>query len=164
MKSAATNPRARPGLVVVIGVGSTLRGDDAAGHAVAAILQSANSPAPLHIITTHQLAPELAVPLSRASLAIVIDAAATSPPGRVTCRPVAAEHWRSRRCCHDNRIDNLLALSQRLFHRAPETWLITIGGASWDYGSPLSPAVVESIPAALHWIDFIAACRLPSRN
>ena len=55
---------------LVIGYGNSLRGDDGAGPYAARLLQNMNDEGGWDIVACHQLTPELAETISRASLVI----------------------------------------------------------------------------------------------
>ena len=147
--------------VLVIGVGNTLRGDDAIGHTVAAALEPYVAQTGIDVVTVHQLLPELALTLRQARLLIVVDAAVDVAPGRVVGkleRPAGG----LRTVGHFETLQNVLDIARRVFHHAPETWTVSIGGARWDVGASLSPAVDAAIPKALHRIEYIIAARCPA--
>ena len=150
--------------VVVICVGNPLRGDDAVGPRAAAALEPAGGDW-YELLVAHQLAPEMALPLSRARLAIVIDAATDLAPGvirrRRIGRPLRPAPGGALGHHHD--IDSLLSMARSAFGGAAETWELTVGGQSWELGRPLSPVVSAAIPRVLHNVDLIIACRLPAR-
>jgi hypothetical protein len=87
-------PRAAPGAramttrpgVLVVGYGNPLRGDDAVGWRVAESIVSDPRLAGAHVMTAHQLLPELAVELGEAGLAVLVDARAGSRPARSPSR------------------------------------------------------------------------------
>ena len=151
----------RAGGVVIVGVGNPLRGDDAVGHVVTLALELYAACAGMYLATAHQILPELALTLRNARLAIVVDAAVDVSAGRVVARPVAGSPVR-RAVGHAGAIQDVLDLTRLVFGRAPETWAVLIGGARWDVGSPLSPAVSAAVPRALHQIDLIVAARCPA--
>ena len=163
MKSVATDQQEANNRVVVICIGSPVRGDDGVGGAVASELISRrcfSATESLDVVVAHQLTPELALPLSRASVAIFVDAAADLPPGKVECRRVTAGgRPASHSLCHYQSIDNVLAFASHLFGSVPESWTITIGGAQWGYGTELSPPVRAAVSKVLHDIDSILTSR-----
>ena len=83
---------------LVIGYGNRLRGDDGVGWEVASRLAAAVPSEAAHILTVHQLTPELAEPVSEADLVIFIDASRVGEPGTWRCdhiKPVARPATRS---------------------------------------------------------------------
>jgi hydrogenase maturation protease len=150
--------------VVIICFGNPLRGDDALGSVVASALSTRGHVENLHVVLAHQLTPELALPLSRADLAIFVDAATDLPPGQVERRRVAPARRPSspHSLGHHQTMAGVLAFAERLFGAAPEAWAVTVGGEAWDYGQTLSPPVRAAVPKVLHCIDLIVASRVPS--
>lgn len=163
MKLAATDQQEANELVVVICFGSPVRGDDGVGRAVASELMARrclSAGRRLYVVFAHQLTPELALPLSRATLAIFVDAAADLPPGKVDCRRVTAggRHV-SHSLCHHQSIGTVLAFAEQLFGNVPESGAITVGGVQWGYGTELSPPVRAAVSKVLHNIDSILTSR-----
>ncbi|MGD0666073.1 MAG: hydrogenase maturation protease [Bryobacteraceae bacterium] len=126
-------PRRRP---LIVGYGNCLRGDDAVGPRLAAMLGG---------VAVHQLAPELAERLAGEERVVFIDARADLAPGDVQTMPVAGEsastHW-----CSPGW---LLRLAQEVYGRAPEAVLIGIGAESFELGAPLSAAARQGMEKAL---------------
>lgn len=127
---------------LVIGYGNTLRGDDGAGPLVAGRLGG-------DAIACHQLTPELAERISQARRVIFVDAHAGVPAGKIAIRRVAA---RSTASIHSFDPASLLCWSQQLYGRAPEAFLIGIGGESFDLGESLSANAIKAVGKALRAI------------
>ena len=64
--------------VLVVGYGNPLRSDDGIGWHAADLLATDPRLAGAQVLTHHQLAPELAEDISRASLVVLVSAAASS--------------------------------------------------------------------------------------
>jgi len=132
---------------LVIGYGNTLRRDDGVGPFVAGLLK----PSPgLHVITRHQLTPELAEPVSQADLVIFVDARADRTAGEIVMEPVPP---RDSTLIHQLGPGALLQWSLKLYGRTPEAILIGIGGESFDLGEGLTPAVERAAREALRAIQ-----------
>lgn len=136
-------------MTLVIAYGNPLRQDDGIGWAVAEALAHRHPAVDLE--TVHQLVPELAEPLSRASFAVFVDARRGGLPGEVQRRVVrpAADAWTSG---HFLDPEQLLGLCQRCYGRAPEAVLVSVAGARFGFGADLSPDVVRSIPRAVRCV------------
>ena len=125
--------------LVIIGYGNSLRGDDGAGPRVARELRRCGLPA----IEAHQLTPELAIPVSRAQLAIFVDADSALQPGQVRIRPVADsvrspfEHFASPA--------SVLRMAQEAFGRSAAGLSIAIGGESFALGRRLSRPALRAV-------------------
>jgi hydrogenase maturation protease len=132
---------------LVIGYGSPLRGDDAAGQEVAAAVASWGLP-DVQGLAVHQLTPELAVPLARARLAVFVDAYPAPGGGAVNverlgraCGPAALGHTGDPRF--------LLGLARALYGRRPPAWLVTVPGVDFGFREALSPAARDGVQDAL---------------
>lgn len=141
--SAAPERAAAPALV--IGYGSELRGDDAAGQRVAEAL-AAREPPGVRVIAVHQLAPELAPELARTRLVIFVDARLPGDGDGIELRAVTpGDSWLG----HASSPAWLLALAERLYGARPEAWLVTIPTAHTAIGRPLSGPALRGVDDAL---------------
>jgi hydrogenase maturation protease len=122
--------------ILVIGYGNVYRGDDGLGPAVAAAIEAMALP---HVksLAVHQLVPELCEELARVTFAVFVDAAVgLSENVEVTpIQPVSQAGVLG----HVADPRSLLAFTQALYGRIPETWLVTAVGDQFDCGSGLSP-------------------------
>lgn len=140
--------------VLVLGYGNTLRGDDAAGPAVATALQELDLPA-IDARPCHQLTPELAAPLAQANLAIFIDAS-IHPHSNPTCTHLKPALSTTQPFAHACSPQTLLRLALELYGHAPNAWLIQIPASSFNLGDPLSPACAAALPQAVHLATLLA--------
>jgi hydrogenase maturation protease len=135
-------PRPR---VLVIGYGNPLRGDDAVGWVVAQRLAERVDPDTVICMAVHQLAPELAEPISRVDLLILIDAAANIPPGYLSSRSVdATPEPQQVSMTHHFTAQRLLVLAQRVYGHAPHGLLFTIGAEDFGHKEELSRSVEQT--------------------
>lgn len=157
-------------MILVIGYGNTLRGDDGVGPHLARQLARENHDPNVQVEARHQLTLELAEPLSRSAYAVFIDVSTTLPPGRVSCRlvtPVLPDADGSASMTHHCTPANLLAAARILYGAAPPAVILSVGAASFAYTESFSPTVAEVLPAALDTArEFIAtqrnlACGIP---
>lgn len=125
---------------LVIGYGNALCGDDGVGPY---IVRQLGRPA----IACHQLTPELVDPLSQVHLAIFVDAHAAVPPGQIR---IFNLHPRFSPALYCFDPETLLGWSQQVYGRAPQAFLIGIGGLSFVLGDPLSPPARRACREALH--------------
>jgi hydrogenase maturation protease len=148
--------------VLVIGYGNPLRSDDGVGPAVAERLAGDPRLAGAVVLAVHQLTPELAVDVSRASLLVLVDAADGLAAGAVDVRrlvdPEAVILDASRSMTHHVGPGSLVGLARALFGTAPPVVMVSVGVASFEAGERLSPAVEGAVPrAASAVIDAVAA-------
>jgi hydrogenase maturation protease len=132
-------------MLLVIGYGNPLRSDDGIGQVVVKALEARVRSKALRIITTHQLTPELAEPISRAAMTIFVDACEGEQPGAVACQTVAAETLAGA-FTHNVTPASLLSAARELYGRAPAGLIVSITGASFDYGTEFSPHLASAIP------------------
>jgi hydrogenase maturation protease len=141
-------------MLLIIGCGSLVRTDDGVGQAMAAALgeRIANAEA----IRCTQLTPELAEPISRADAVVFIDASAEGEPGSIRLTALQPEN-NGGAFTHHLTPASLLGAAADLYGQAPPAWLIAVAGASFDYGSALSPQTAAVLPALVErvqrWIE-----------
>ena len=136
----------------MIGYGSDLRGDDAAGPRVAEEVRGWGL-AGVEAIAAHQLVPELAEPLARARRAIFVDAAAGAR--RVTMTPLEAGGAPGA-LGHAGDPCALLAAAAALYGARPEAWLVALPAASFELGADLSDVAERGVAEALALIRELA--------
>ncbi|MCU0770389.1 MAG: hydrogenase maturation protease [Verrucomicrobia bacterium] len=140
-----TDPAAAPALV--IGYGSTLRGDDGVGPAAAECLEARRLTG-VQTIACHQLTPELADPISRARLVVFIDASTdlADPVVRVSrVFPEAAHQV----MVHTASPGGLLHLARSVFNACPPAWVVEIPVAEMGIGEHLSPLAQAGVEQAV---------------
>jgi hydrogenase maturation protease len=156
------------GGVLVIGYGNALRSDDAVGLRVAYLLADDPRLAGVEVVASHQLTPELALDMSRASLVILIDASVEDPPGAISVRPVtaadaeAADHGPGA-MSHHVAADVLLAVARDLYGAAPGAFVVSVGTANMEVGEKLSPFVAAALPAIVDAVANLVEAHRRSR-
>ncbi len=144
----------RAGLLV-IGFGNPLRSDDGLGWRAAERL--AETQPDTAVVTTHQLVPELAETLSECERAVFIDAAdpaaSGAEPGTVLVQDLVPRSPEPSAFSHHLDPAGLLAMAQTLYGYAPKAQLITVVGASFDFGEQLSPSVQAALEAIVRQIN-----------
>jgi hydrogenase maturation protease len=140
---------------LVIGYGNALRTDDGVGPLAASLLAHDIRARGIRIMQRHQLTPELAIDLAAATRVVLIDAraperwAADETDERVPRVAVQlVEPARADGAASSHHLDpeTLLALTRELYGCAPQTWLVSVLGASFDVGEDLSTCVREVLP------------------
>ncbi len=147
-----------PGAVFVIGYGSDLRGDDAAGQRAARVIASWRLPR-VEVRAVHQLAPELAVPLASADRVIFLDAHAAADAPALRVRRISPAAPAAPPLGHASEPQALLALTARAYGRAPEAWWITIPALDFSFGAELSPVAAQGVADALEAVGPLLAQR-----
>jgi hydrogenase maturation protease len=141
---------ARPATTVVLGYGSPLRRDDAAGRRVAEAVAGWDVPG-VTAFEVHQLTPDLAEPIAAAGLAIFVDASAAPAADTVGVRPLAPAPTAGT-MAHACDPSSLLDLAALLYGRHPEAWLVSIPAPDLGFGAGLSEAAERGVAEALAWI------------
>lgn len=134
--------------LLVIGYGNPLRGDDAFGFLAAERLREMVDDPDVEVRTLQQLTPELMEPLSRAARAIFLDAAAEGPPGELRRRRLDPQAVVPS-FTHVATPEGLLAGARALYGAAPPALLLTVAGADFEFGGPLSAPVRQSLETAI---------------
>ncbi|EIC20569.1 hydrogenase maturation protease [Thiorhodovibrio frisius] len=138
---------------LVIGYGSPIRGDDAIGPLVADRLQQLTLPDWVQVEARHILTAELAADMAHMSQVIFLDAAVDLPPGELRCQPLLPDASALSTMAHFHDPRELLAWCQGLYGRVPKAWLITAGGAEFDYGHfHLSEAATHAVPSMIQTV------------
>jgi hydrogenase maturation protease len=139
--------------LLVIGYGNELRRDDAVGPCVARIVSGWERP-DVKALAVHQLTPELAELLATTERTIFVDAG-EDEEGVVWTRMLEPART-SRGLGHTCDPRELLALTEALYGRHPEAWLITVPAPNLDFGDCLSAATDRGRGAALRQIRVMA--------
>ena len=141
---------------LIIGYGNTLRGDDGAGPRVAEAVAAMKYPGVCALVCP-LLTPELADPISKARVALFVDAAVDAPHEVRLRKLEPADTAQIMAHAADPR--TVLALARDVFGHAPEAWWLTIPAVSLDFSESLSPEAQQGFAIALEKIE--ALCRKP---
>lgn len=136
-------------MTLVIGYGSSLRTDDRLGPYLARKLGYR-----WNAITRTQLTPELVEPVGQAKRVVIIDACIGETPGEVACERVVPLSTNGA-FTHNVTPTSLLAAAHELYGAEPEVILITVTGASFDYGCSFSPQIRIRLPQIIERVDEI---------
>lgn len=136
-------------MILVIGYGNFLCGDDALGPRVAEILADEDIPG-VQCIAAHQLTPELVTPISEAEVVLFVDAAIGTVPGEITC----TEPPRVISSSFSHHVDPLTLLdsASALYGKRPEAYLYSVTGKDFELGVSFSPEVTAALPDLLSMI------------
>ena len=130
---------------LVVGYGSDLRGDDAAGRRVAERIASLALPG-VRARSLHQLAPELAAELAGCRLVVFVDA----DPGAGEVTVGALEPAESETSTtHHAAPEGLLSLAGRLFGHSPRAVLVRVPATDFEIGAGFSPMTQKGIDQAV---------------
>lgn len=117
---------------LVIGLGNTLRGDDALGRIASERLRLAVDSERVKVIDQCAPTPELAAEIAAASLVLFLDASADGPTDRIVTRRLSASDALEAMA---HRLDpcRLIGLARHLYGRVPEAFAITFRGRSFEF-------------------------------
>lgn len=162
-------------MILIIGYGNPLRGDDGVGWRVVEEVQRRQAEAnhqsfdpaqdkssitnlqSIEAIACHQLMPELAETISRTERVIFVDAAEGSPPGDVAVQTVVAKQPQPGAFTHHVDPAGLLAYAAMLYGRSPTAFLVTINADRMGYEETLSPVIEAALPDLIAQIERLVA-------
>jgi hydrogenase maturation protease len=132
--------------VLVIGYGNPLRGDDGIGLYAAELLADDPRLHGARVLTSHQLVPELAEDVSRASLVVLVDASMQGEPGslsvrRIEPRPATPATW-----SHQLDPETLADLAEALYGEVPPMVLVSVAAGSLTEADHLSVPLQQALP------------------
>jgi hydrogenase maturation protease len=138
--------------ILVIGYGNTLRGDDGVGYQIAETVTEWQMPQ-VRSIAVHQLLPELAAAIADVDIVMFIDAIAVinSLPANINITPLAPDP-EATFSTHVITPQLLLSLTQRLYSKTPDAYLLTIPVIDFTLGNTLSPIADRGKNLALHYL------------
>lgn len=136
---------------LVIGFGNPLRRDDGLGAVVA---NEVGHRLDVAVLAPQQLLPEHTDIVRRALSVVFVDASiGVEPPGSVTCTAIEPAEYPA--YGHVIAPADLLCLTRMAFGWVPKAWLITVAGASFEFGTQLSPAVLAAVPKVIERVETI---------
>jgi hydrogenase maturation protease len=150
-------------VILIIGYGNPLRTDDAVGQIIAIALEGWRED--IQIQTLYQLTPELVEPISQADHVFFVDARAGAEPGVVYVEPVEPQvddDSPAGAFTHHISPTALLGGALMLYGSSPTGTLISIGAASFEHGTMLSPQLFAMFPSILEQVQEIIASVLSS--
>lgn len=140
-------------MILLIGYGNELCGDDGLGPWAAQQLAGAGPYPNFETLALRQLTPELAEPISRASAVIFVDAAEGSPAGQIDCRELSPTRGAQGAFTHHAGPEELLESARYLYGHCPPAWLYTVNGVSFDLGAPFSAPVRHAMLPLLEQLN-----------
>ncbi len=152
-----TTPDRWTATTLVIGIGNTLRGDDAAGYQVAEIVECWGL-AGVRSRAVHQLTPDLAAEMAEVDRVIFVDVIALnaipSDPQRSPASPdpiIEMLEPNSSSTFTGHYLDprSLLFLSNVLYHQSPIAYQVLIPAIQFEFGEVLSAITQQSVKLAV---------------
>jgi hydrogenase maturation protease len=139
-------------MVLVIGYGNLLRGDDGIGQILANGLDERIRHPSVKFVACHQLTPELAEPISRAATVIFIDAYEGEEAGFLTSYEVMPTRDDGA-FTHQATPATLLAAARSLYGKNPRSMMVCVEGESFEFGDTLSPSMEMKLPGLLNTLQ-----------
>jgi hydrogenase maturation protease len=131
---------------LVVGYGNPLRSDDGVGWHAARLLATDPRLDGARVLARHQLAPELAEDVSRASLVVLVDAAIDGDPGSVSVRQIAPPPPAPITWSHHLDPETLAGLAEALYGAVPPIVLVSVAAESFAAGDGLSSPLRQALP------------------
>ena len=141
---------------LVIGYGNPLRGDDGIGWHAAELLAGDPRLDGAQVLRSHQLVPELAVDVSRASLVVLVDAALGGEPGSIVLRRVRPRRPGPADGSHHLDPESLAGLAEALYGAVPPVVLVEVAASSLAPGGNLSPTLERVVPEVMQVVVRVA--------
>ena len=132
--------------VLVVGYGNSLRGDDGIGWHAAGLLATDPRLAGARVLAYHQLVPELAVDVSRASLVVLVDALAEGDPGSVSVRRIGSPPPTPITWSHHLTPETLAGLAEALYGQVPPVVLVSVAAGPVAESDRLSGDLERALP------------------
>ncbi len=131
--------------ILALALGTTLRGDDGAGLAVARGLD-ALLPG-LKVLELQELLPEHAEAVAGADGVLFLDASVAGTPGEIRASRLVPRTARAA-ILHALTPEEILGLARALHGSAPPAGLVTVAGREFAFGEGLSAEVEAALPRA----------------
>jgi hydrogenase maturation protease len=137
--------------LLVIGYGSTLRGDDAIGRQVVERIAD-RSLINVTAISVTQLVPELATRIACAKAVIFVDASSEGDDRDIEVREITSAP--NTLCLpHASAPRELLTLASACYERTPPAWLVAVPSTEFDFADKLSAAARHHVCSAVSVVE-----------
>jgi hydrogenase maturation protease len=146
--------------VLIVGYGNPLRSDDGIGWHAARRLATDPRLDGARVLTHHQLTPELAADVSRASLVVLVDAAAEGDPGSVAVRRIGSPPPTPITWSHHLTPETLAGLADALYGAVPPIVLVSVAAESFAEDDCLSNALQQALPKVVEVVAGVATGQL----
>ncbi len=145
--------------ILIIGYGNPLRTDDGIGWRAAEDLSRCLPSPQVEVLVRFQLTPEIADDMQRSDAVIFIDALRDGEPGEVRFERIKAQ-VEPTGFSHELSPSALLELCQRLYHRHPAAFLVSLCGECFEHGEGLSSKAAASIPRLTALVSQLTSSKL----
>ena len=145
--------------VLIVGYGNPLRSDDGIGWHAARLLATDPRLAGARVLARHQLTPELAADVSRASLVVLVDAAAEGDPGSVAVRRIGSPPPTPITWSHHLTPETLAGLADALYGAVPPIVLVSVAAESFAESDRLSGDLERALPEIVDAVADVVTSR-----
>jgi hydrogenase maturation protease len=132
--------------ILVVGYGNDLRSDDGAGRVVASRIEAMDLP-DVVVRSQTQLTPELSLAITRADVAVFVDADVDRE--ELTVLPVQPGDRRPQSMSHHTDPAALLLLARDLGREPPHAYTVSIPATNLELGFELSPTTAAAVEEAV---------------
>jgi len=134
-------------MMLVIGYGNPLRGDDGVGWTVAeAVMRELEA---CDVVTVQALLPELAERVAQSSSAVFVDARIGSTPGRISTEAIVPTEADVTLLGHALGPGAVVHLAMCLYGWKGDAWLVSVEATEFGHGAGLSAPVAAAVPEAV---------------
>jgi hydrogenase maturation protease len=134
---------------LIIGYGNTLRSDDGVGQLVSQEMEKFNYPY-INCLYQHQLTPELVEKIIKYDRIILVDAKVNLDKVQLIQLNNNQNNLNNHSCwTHHINPQSLIYLTQFIYQKTPESWLITIPTQNLSFGENLSEITQKGKQKAL---------------
>ncbi|NJM63028.1 MAG: hydrogenase maturation protease [Oscillatoriales cyanobacterium RU_3_3] len=141
--------------IALIGYGNDLRSDDGVGQKIANLVATWELEN-FRTYAVHQLTPELAEIIAGVDAVIFVDAYPAGEETKVKFIELTASEC-SPGIAHALDPRSLLGLTQKLYDRLPQAWMVAVPGVNFELGESFSPVTESAMFNAFKFIDNLIA-------
>ena len=159
------NEATRSGVMLVIGFGNVMRGDDGVGPAVAEAVEALGISG-VRVAVHHQLTPELAVPWAGVASVVFVDASMGHESEGVVVRELGFDltaegvGWNGHRFTPEA----LLALALEMNGTRPRAWCVEVPVLEFGWGPGLSAKAQRGVEGAVEAIRALRRAEVCTRQ
>jgi len=150
--------------ILIICIGNEIRSDDGVAIHLARELEKLKFPE-IEVITTHQLIPELADTISQFDLVIFVDASVETNKNIKLIKIEKNENQSEISTFHSLSPETLVHLSEKIFNKNPEAYILKIPANNFEFGTELHPQTKQKMFEAIDTlINFLNCIKNGTQN
>jgi hydrogenase maturation protease len=132
---------------LIVGVGNEYRRDDGIGIRIASLASLEG----FDVMTIMMITPELAETLCEYDVVIFVDASVEGDP--VELKRIFSDGSSTLPLFHQITCEGILALTEALYQRTPEAYLLSVRGYDFDHGEGFSQKAQKNLEKALECLN-----------